>query len=26
MARADELGNKGGADPSGRAGDKNAHA
>jgi hypothetical protein len=26
MARADELGNKGGADPAGRASDKNAHA
>ena len=26
MARADELGNKGGADPAGRASDKNTHA
>ena len=26
MARTDELGNKGGADPAGRASDKNAHA
>jgi hypothetical protein len=26
MARADELGNKGRADPAGRASDKNAHA
>jgi hypothetical protein len=25
MARADELGNDGGADPAGRAGDENAH-
>jgi len=25
MARADELGDNGGADPAGRAGDKNAH-
>jgi hypothetical protein len=26
MARTDELGNKGGADPAGSASDKNAHA
>ena len=26
VARTDELGNKGGADPAGRASDKNTHA